>query len=167
MSKAVVKRKRSVSPTALSSVPGVIERIQLENFMCHEELDWQPNRNVNFIMGVNGSGKSSILQGLVLGLLADSKATKRYSRLQDFVKKGCTKAVIKVSLLFELLVEFLINAILDNPEKLWRRRIQKRSLWGFYSLSEDYQRKRKQLLPDQRRAEQNYQEYNKRGQRRG
>ena len=39
----------------------------------------EPNRNVNFVTGVNGSGKSSLLQGLVVGLLADSKHTKRYS----------------------------------------------------------------------------------------
>ena len=40
-----------------------------------------------YFSGPNGSGKSSILQGLVLGLLADSRHTKRYTKLQDFVKR--------------------------------------------------------------------------------
>ena len=48
--------------------------------------------------GLNGSGKSSVLQGLVLGLLADSKHTKRYNKLTDFIQKGHQKAVIQVSL---------------------------------------------------------------------
>ena len=47
---------------------------------------------------MNGSGKSSVLQGLVLGLLADSKHTKRYNKLTDFIQKGHQKAVIQVSL---------------------------------------------------------------------
>lgn len=56
----------------------------------------EPNKNVNFVTGVNGSGKSSVLQGLVLGLLADSKHTKRYNKLQDFIQKGYNKAIVQV-----------------------------------------------------------------------
>jgi len=66
--------------------------------MCHGELDWEPNKNVNFVTGVNGSGKSSVLQGLVLGLLADSKHTKRYNKLQDFIQKGYNRATVQVTL---------------------------------------------------------------------
>ena len=62
--------------------------------MCHGELDWEPNKNVNFVTGVNSSGKSSVLQGLVLGLLADSKHTKRYNKLQDFIQKGYNRATV-------------------------------------------------------------------------
>ena len=66
--------------------------------MCHGELDWEPNKNVNFVTGVNSSGKSSVLQGLVLGLLADSKHTKRYNKLQDFIQKGYNRATVQVTL---------------------------------------------------------------------
>ena len=48
--------------------------------------------------GVNGSGKSAVLLGLVLGLFAESKQTKRYSRVQDFVQKGRRRAVVQVTL---------------------------------------------------------------------
>ena len=51
---------------------------------------------MNFVTGANGSGKSSILQGLVLGLFAESKATKRYTKISDFVLKGSNKSEIKV-----------------------------------------------------------------------
>ena len=53
---------------------------------------------MNFVTGENGSGKSSVLLALVLGLFAESKQTKRYSRIQDFVKKGCRRAVVEVTL---------------------------------------------------------------------
>ena len=70
----------------------------MEGVICNCPLIREPNRNVNFVTGLNGSGKSSVLQGLVLGLLADSKHTKRYNKLTDFIQKGHQKAVIQVSL---------------------------------------------------------------------
>ena len=66
---------------------GVIQKIKLENFMCHSELTLKPNANINFVTGANGAGKSSILQALVLGLGGDSKHTKRYTNLASFIKK--------------------------------------------------------------------------------
>ena len=53
---------------------------------------------MNFVTGANGSGKSAVLCGLVLGLFAESKQTKRYSRVQDFVQKGSRRAVVQVTL---------------------------------------------------------------------
>ena len=70
------RKKRSLSPSSSSnggskakvsktdsSACGIIKRISLNNFMCHGEFEWNPNKNVNFVTGANGSGKSSILQG--------------------------------------------------------------------------------------------------------
>lgn len=91
-------RPKNPRSTNDNSVSGIIQRIKLEHFMCHGELDWEPNKNVNFVTGVNGSGKSSVLQGLVLGLLADSKHTKRYNKLQDFIQKGHNRAIVQVTL---------------------------------------------------------------------
>ena len=48
--------------------------------------------------GDNGSGTSSILQGLVIGRLADSRHTKRYSKLQDFIQKDYQRALVQVTL---------------------------------------------------------------------
>ena len=48
---------------------GNICEIYLENFMTHQEFGpWKPNPRVNLITGANGSGKSSILQAIVIGL---------------------------------------------------------------------------------------------------
>ena len=102
--------KRSLSPSSTrngrakvpkkedTSVCGIIQKISMENFMCHGDFTWTPNKNINFLIGQNGSGKSSVLQAIVLGLLADSKHTKRYNKLGDFVQKGRRKADIKITL---------------------------------------------------------------------
>ena len=34
---------------------GIIEKLLLVNFMCHQKLEVQLNSNVNFILGQNGS----------------------------------------------------------------------------------------------------------------
>ena len=74
----------------LNHAAGIIQKIKLQNFMCHSELILEPNANINFITGDNGAGKSSLLQGLVLGLLGDAKTTKRYSSIASFIKKAST-----------------------------------------------------------------------------
>jgi len=84
--------------TESSAGVGIIERVFLENFMCHNALTWEPNHRVNFVTGANGSGKSSVLQGLVLGLLGESKHIKRFSKVSEFIKKDASRAVIQVTL---------------------------------------------------------------------
>ena len=83
---------------------GIIQKVKLENFMCHSELTLEPNGNINFITGDNGAGKSSLLQSLVLGLLGDAKSTKRYTNIASFIKK----ASIPVEFLFSSLFIFCL-----------------------------------------------------------
>ena len=47
---------------------GAIRRIQLTDFMTHQSFDMEPHPKINIISGVNGSGKSSILLGIAVGL---------------------------------------------------------------------------------------------------
>ena len=112
---------KTKNPCTDTSVPGIIQRIQLENFMCHEKLDWEPNKNINFLTGVNGSGKSSVLQGLVLGLLGDTKQTKRYRRMQDFIQKGFSRAIVQVTLKNE--GEDAFNSEVYGPSITFQRTI--------------------------------------------
>ena len=105
---SVTNGSRAKTAKTDSSLCGIIKNISLSNFMCHGSFDWSPNRNVNFVTGANGSGKSSILQGLVLGLLADSKQTKRYTKLQDFILKGANKAEIQVCVCDDIFFLFSI-----------------------------------------------------------
>lgn len=54
----------SVSEVESKSEPGVIEEIYCENFMCHRKMRIKLSKNINFITGENGSGKSAIIAAL-------------------------------------------------------------------------------------------------------
>lgn len=62
-------------------IDGSIQSIHVRNFFCHENLEINLNRNVNFIVGRNGSGKSAILSALVVGLGSRASATSRGNNL--------------------------------------------------------------------------------------
>ncbi|MES1917289.1 MAG: hypothetical protein MHM6MM_009026, partial [Cercozoa sp. M6MM] len=70
------------------ALAGVITRIRLRNFMCHDNLEIDFSPNANFVVGKNGSGKSAILSALQIGLGARGRDTQRAKSLQDYVKDG-------------------------------------------------------------------------------
>lgn len=45
--------------------------------MCHSALEINFNKNINFVIGRNGSGKSAILTSLVVGLGGRAADTNR------------------------------------------------------------------------------------------
>ncbi|XP_066600099.1 structural maintenance of chromosomes protein 6 [Prorops nasuta] len=79
-------------------LPGKVIRIFIRNFMCHGGLDIKLNKNVNFVVGSNGSGKSAILAALTIGLGARANVTNRSTSLQGFVQKGRSYATIEITL---------------------------------------------------------------------
>uniref|UniRef100_A0A1J3I1T9 Structural maintenance of chromosomes protein 6 n=1 Tax=Noccaea caerulescens TaxID=107243 RepID=A0A1J3I1T9_NOCCA len=80
------------------SVSGTIRRIRLENFMCHSNLEIEFGEWVNFITGQNGSGKSAILTALCVAFGCRAKGTQRAATLKDFIKTGCSYAVVHVEM---------------------------------------------------------------------
>lgn len=80
---------------------GVIREIYVENFMCHKKLRVKLCRNVNFIHGQNGSGKSAILAAIQICLGAGARRTHRARNLKDLVRKdsNCNAAKVQVTLL--------------------------------------------------------------------
>ncbi|KAJ7420625.1 Structural maintenance of chromosomes protein 6 [Willisornis vidua] len=91
--------ERNVDETMSASEVGIIESIQLKNFMCHSNLGpFQFGSNINFVVGSNGSGKSSILTALIVGLGGKATATNRGSSLKMFIRDGETSADISITL---------------------------------------------------------------------
>ncbi|KAM5557050.1 structural maintenance of chromosomes protein 6B [Rosa sericea] len=80
------------------SKAGIVQKIRLENFMCHSSLQIELGDWVNFITGQNGSGKSAILTALCVAFGSRAKETQRGSTLKDFIKTGCSYAVVHVEL---------------------------------------------------------------------
>ncbi|XP_040848791.1 structural maintenance of chromosomes protein 6 isoform X3 [Ochotona curzoniae] len=85
--------------TLTAAEVGIIESIQLKNFMCHSMLGpFKFGSNVNFVVGNNGSGKSAVLTALIVGLGGKAVATNRGSSLKGFVKDGQNSADITITL---------------------------------------------------------------------
>eukprot|EP00531_Pseudo-nitzschia_arenysensis_P017651 CAMPEP_0116143792 /NCGR_PEP_ID=MMETSP0329-20121206/15640_1 /TAXON_ID=697910 /ORGANISM="Pseudo-nitzschia arenysensis, Strain B593" /LENGTH=1209 /DNA_ID=CAMNT_0003639137 /DNA_START=160 /DNA_END=3789 /DNA_ORIENTATION=+ len=75
---------------------GIITKIYAENFMCHRKLTVELSRNVNFIYGQNGSGKSAILAAIQICLGAGARRTNRARSLKDLIRKGTSSNCAKV-----------------------------------------------------------------------
>ncbi|KAI3918712.1 hypothetical protein MKX01_042032 [Papaver californicum] len=87
-------------PTPLPNplLAGIIKKIHVENFMCHTSLDVELGECVNFITGQNGSGKSAILTALCVAFGSTAKGTQRAATLKDFIKTGCSYALVCVEI---------------------------------------------------------------------
>ena len=66
-------------------IPGVIQEIQLKNFMTYLNCTIRPGKEFNVILGPNGSGKSSIVSAIVIGLGGDISTLRRQKHLGDLV----------------------------------------------------------------------------------
>ena len=77
---------------------GIIKEIKLVNFQSHRHFRQQFGPCVNFIIGKNGSGKSSIIQGLCVALCATGKQTGRTSKLDDLINTEANFASVTVIL---------------------------------------------------------------------
>ncbi|RAL37243.1 hypothetical protein DM860_004165 [Cuscuta australis] len=77
---------------------GIISKIRLENFMCHNNLEIDFGDSINFITGQNGSGKSAILTALCLAFGSRARGTQRANTMKDFIKTGCSYALIHVEI---------------------------------------------------------------------
>ena len=77
---------------------GVIEKLVLRNFMCHEFFELEFGPQLNFIIGRNGSGKSAILTGISVGLGAKAADTNRGTSMKKLIKDGKNTARISITL---------------------------------------------------------------------
>ncbi|XP_015177763.1 PREDICTED: structural maintenance of chromosomes protein 5 [Polistes dominula] len=77
---------------------GIITRIYLENFVTYNQVVIKPGRNLNLIIGPNGTGKSTIVCAIVLGLGGKPNIIGRAVHVKDYVKSGCNEAKIEIQL---------------------------------------------------------------------
>lgn len=83
----------------VTDTAGIIEKISLTNFMCHDLFELELGPRLNFIIGRNGSGKSAVITGISVGLGARASDTNRGSSIQDLIKDG--RSVAKIQLTFK------------------------------------------------------------------
>ncbi|GMM33295.1 DNA repair protein [Saccharomycopsis crataegensis] len=76
---------------------GVIEKIVLQNFMCHDYFELELGPQLNFIIGRNGSGKSAILTSISVGLGCKANETDRGKNLKALIKRGTNSSKITIT----------------------------------------------------------------------
>ncbi|KAK5942661.1 Structural maintenance of chromosomes protein 6 [Knufia obscura] len=73
---------------------GVLDKVELFDFMCHHYFEYKLGPLINFICGKNGSGKSAILTAIILCLGGKASATNRGASLKRFIREGAERARI-------------------------------------------------------------------------
>ncbi|KAB5543877.1 hypothetical protein PHYPO_G00084670 [Pangasianodon hypophthalmus] len=79
-------------------VEGSIVRITMQNFLTYDHSEVFPGPNLNMIVGANGTGKSSIVCAICLGLAGKTAVLGRGDKVGLYVKRGCTKGSVEVEL---------------------------------------------------------------------
>eukprot|EP01083_Nonionella_stella_P068524 182039_1 len=77
---------------------GIIKKLTLVNWLCFNHFHVDFGRNVNFIAGRNGSGKSAILQGLCVALGIRARGTNRVKNLRQMIRDGKDVAILTVEI---------------------------------------------------------------------
>ncbi|OAA62506.1 structural maintenance of chromosome complex subunit [Niveomyces insectorum RCEF 264] len=77
---------------------GAIVRVLVENFVTYERAEFNPGPSLNMVIGPNGTGKSSLVCAICLGLGFHSNVLGRASAFGDFVKHGRAFATVEIEL---------------------------------------------------------------------
>ncbi|KAK4551622.1 Structural maintenance of chromosomes protein 5 [Recurvomyces mirabilis] len=78
--------------------PGSIIRVRLKNFVTYSAAEFHPGPNLNMVIGLNGTGKSTLVCAICLGLGWERKHLGGQSKEGDFVKNGTLRAEIEIEL---------------------------------------------------------------------
>ncbi|KAI9890651.1 MAG: Structural maintenance of chromosomes protein 5 [Vezdaea aestivalis] len=79
--------------------PGSIFKISLVNFVTYSEVDVHPGPSLNMILGPNGTGKSTIVCAICMGLGFNTSNLGRAKDPSEFIKYGADEATIEIELI--------------------------------------------------------------------
>ncbi|KAG0052724.1 Structural maintenance of chromosomes protein 5 [Gryganskiella cystojenkinii] len=77
---------------------GSILKVSMKSFVTYESCSFTPGPNLNMIIGPNGTGKSTIVCALALGLGWNTNLLGRAKDISEFVKHGADKGWIEIVL---------------------------------------------------------------------
>jgi len=92
---------------------GSIRRVKLSNFLTYSDVEFSPGPRLNMVVGPNGTGKSTILCAICLGLGGEPRLLGRASDVETFVMHGETVGEIEIEVVNE-----------DGPNPVIRRIIR-------------------------------------------
>jgi chromosome segregation ATPase len=77
---------------------GSLVRVKLTNFVTYTAAEFHLGPSLNMVIGPNGTGKSTLVCAICLGLGWNSEHLGRAKELGQFVKHGATEAIIEIEL---------------------------------------------------------------------
>ncbi|KAG0258653.1 Structural maintenance of chromosomes protein 5 [Actinomortierella ambigua] len=77
---------------------GAIVKVTMKSFVTYDYCTFSPGPNLNMIIGPNGTGKSTIVCAIALGLGWNTSVLGRAKDVSEFVKHGSEKGWIEISL---------------------------------------------------------------------
>ena len=86
------------SATDVHHQPGAIVRVKLVNFVTYTRAEFFPGPSLNMVIGPNGTGKSTLVCAICLGLGWGPQHLGRAKDLNEFVKHGASEAFIEIEL---------------------------------------------------------------------
>ncbi|CAL1606066.1 unnamed protein product [Knipowitschia caucasica] len=101
-------------------VEGAIVRISMTNFLTYDNCVVYPGPNLNMIVGANGTGKSSIVCAICLGLAGKTAVLGRGDKIGLYVKRGCSRGSVEIEL-FKSSGNIVINREIngENNQSAW------------------------------------------------
>jgi chromosome segregation ATPase len=89
---------QSAGPVEDVFQPGTLVRVKLRNFVTYTAAEFHLGPSLNMIIGPNGTGKSTLVCAICLGLGWSSEHLGRAKELNLFVKNGADEAEIEIEL---------------------------------------------------------------------
>lgn len=66
--------------------------------MCHSRLEVEFNKDIIFVGGSNGAGKSALLSAITLCLGGSARDTNRGTSISKFVQDGKQQAIVAITI---------------------------------------------------------------------
>jgi len=77
---------------------GSIVRIRCHQFLTYREVTINPGPRLNIVVGPNGTGKSSIVCAIAIGLGGHPKLLGRSDNIGEFVMMGCDEGFVEIEI---------------------------------------------------------------------
>lgn len=105
-----------------------LEKIKIKNFRCYEEVELKLKPNYTVLVGINGSGKTSILDAISIslgGYISNFDGMGIYGIHKEDSHYRMFELGSKIEREHQFPVEIISNGIIDNKEISWKRALNK------------------------------------------
>ncbi|KAL8798941.1 MAG: hypothetical protein Q9182_006263 [Xanthomendoza sp. 2 TL-2023] len=89
---------RTTGPSQIKHQPGSIVRVKLAHFVTYTAVEFLPGPSLNMVIGPNGTGKSTLVCAICLGLGWGPQHLGRAKDVSEYVKHGEQEATIEIEL---------------------------------------------------------------------